>query len=852
MAGWTGSRSSADSHARAVDNDDGIYTQLLQQASDLNSELCRENSELRREVAELRQRQVQRMKRDADSSRTAKVRRLMPRAMSNIKSALRDLPEPAEGLPHMLEEAANRVFASMAELQESNSAMASGEETAALIAEKVALKEFCIHQQERLLELELAKEKLHANSGNWALRLTSALQGISEVAPRHSPKNGAQQEVVVQLPIVNVGDECEVVGRRGAILREREDLESPLVATVGQGGHVRIVQVASSESRRALVEVIDSPEVDPPPAGGCAVPGSIGWLSVSTKDGKALIRPVSAMSEVAQVVPSAPAAPSQPRLDAPEAEEAATEKSAEQAEQSQQTEKEQTEHTEQTEQTEQNEQTEQTEQIEQKLEEGEASKVEPSEEVTEVPEEKASEAESAPVAGVPSTETEVPKEPPESKDAEPEAPALEGKGSLRASNEAWVELRRERRQRERQVKAMQAQVESARKQGEQLDEVKTKLREYRSAALEARVRGQEFLEGLRMASEELRVIDRPQVTREVVEPEEPEEPGPVEAVLKEPEEQMPEDAFVDEEAVEWRRLLSERETTARELASTLRQVEEMEKEVEDRRIELDIAQRRRERERSSLLMALRELGYWQGSPTGKPDDEAALDEGETSDGPSSRTAWASESSPSGHPSGQKGRDEDKERQYLQRISELEESALKLQEQIDAVQARVALLNQQAVTRQQALRYASSLPAVGGLAEAITARVTSRPDVDGLTEMLGRLFVENFDLRRKLRAVGSENDASQSESSAAQALVPLDLSRFAVPEGADSDDESLVPSLPSIPSLPYHPLGAVTEMKPSASLRLPSPEAVLKPSDRPKSSPRSLLLTLDFKDLPVAE
>ena len=37
----------------------------------------------------------------------------------------------------------------------------------------------------------------------------------------------------------------------------------------------------------------------------------------------------------------------------------------------------------------------------------------------------------------------------------------------------------------------------------------------------------------------------------------------------------------------------------------------------------------------------------------------------------------------------------------------------------------------AVTRQQALRYASSLPTVGHLAEAITAR-TSRPDLDGLT------------------------------------------------------------------------------------------------------------------------
>ncbi|CAK9046861.1 unnamed protein product [Durusdinium trenchii] len=37
---------------------------------------------------------------------------------------------------------------------------------------------------------------------------------------------------------------------------------------------------------------------------------------------------------------------------------------------------------------------------------------------------------------------------------------------------------------------------------EQLDEVKAKLREYRSAALEARQRGQEFLEGLHMATED--------------------------------------------------------------------------------------------------------------------------------------------------------------------------------------------------------------------------------------------------------------------------------------------------------------------------------------------------------------
>eukprot|EP00435_Cladocopium_sp_Y103_P009255 s3077_g2.t1 len=112
--------------------------------------------------------------------------------------------------------------------------------------------------------------------------------------------------------------------------------------------------------------------------------------------------------------------------------------------------------------------------------------------------------------------------------------------------------------------------------------------------------------------------------------------------------------------------------------------------------------------------------------------------------------------------------------------------------------------------------------------------------------MGDLCFARLEILRRFADLGAE----MSESSAPQAPVSLDLSRFAVPEGADSDDESLVPSLPS---LPCHPLGVeMRPTKPSASLRLPSPEAVLKPSDRPRSSPRSLLSTLDFKDLPVAE
>lgn len=45
-----GQAAGAAGAAGAVDNDDGIYAQLLEQATDLHNELCRENSELRREV----------------------------------------------------------------------------------------------------------------------------------------------------------------------------------------------------------------------------------------------------------------------------------------------------------------------------------------------------------------------------------------------------------------------------------------------------------------------------------------------------------------------------------------------------------------------------------------------------------------------------------------------------------------------------------------------------------------------------------------------------------------------------------------------------------------------------------
>lgn len=157
------------------------WSQLLEQASDFNDELCRENCELHREVSVLRQRQLEREAVLAGTpgggrpaSRSVRAASLVPRVTSHIRRALGDFQVAgARELHTAIEEAVQQALAAAR-----GEALASSEETAALVSEKVALKEFSVRQQERLLELELAKEKLSGMAaGHWAARITSAFQG---------------------------------------------------------------------------------------------------------------------------------------------------------------------------------------------------------------------------------------------------------------------------------------------------------------------------------------------------------------------------------------------------------------------------------------------------------------------------------------------------------------------------------------------------------------------------------------------------------------------------------------------------------------------------------------------------
>lgn len=390
--------------------------------------------------------------------------------------------------------------------------------------------------------------------------------------------------------------------------------------------------------------------------------------------------------------------------------------------------------------------------------------------------------------------------------------------TVTVSTDAWLALRNERHMRERHIKALQEQIKVAQAELDQLDEVRVHLREQRSLALEARRQGTELYEASLLAHEELLSLraEHMEKKKEMEERKLEDQANRIEDSCPEPlvaeheqDNEHDDEAHSDpsspstelsakereQRALEWRRLLSERETTARELGIALQRVEELEAALEDRRVELRIAERRRERERRSLLTALRELGG--GNSKG---NEHAGECAEVS-GASATVPCAVEC------------------QYLLRIGELEAQAADLREQLDAVQAREAALNESANVRAGALRRAATTVATGStsigrsedaLKEALdpssaprqAVRRKGRADLEGLTRMLEGLFVENFRLRsggskvscaphnpQKGKTHEGDDELEEDSTYVAGPGPRVDLYRFVREDDAASDDET---------------------------------------------------------------
>lgn len=281
----------------------GDWAVLLEQAGDFNDELNRENCELHRELQILRQRRQrqQGQREGADGASIAaqsasRAAALLPRVLANLRSlgsvdaASPPAPHGVEGLTEAVESAVRHVFAEVIDNARNEAALTSSEETAALVNEKVALKEFSLRQQERILELEMARARLSGGGAqeHWTSRFTSALPGaladvsaaLSALDQRHhmapapsdasrrpasssrppSPSAAAAEPEHAHVPLgMAVGDECEVVGKRGAILRASDALDSDQVATLPQGSRVRILEHGPLGSRRAKVEALWAP-----------------------------------------------------------------------------------------------------------------------------------------------------------------------------------------------------------------------------------------------------------------------------------------------------------------------------------------------------------------------------------------------------------------------------------------------------------------------------------------------------------------------------------------------------------------------------------------------------------------
>jgi len=202
---------------------------------------------------------------------------------------------------------------------------------------------------------------------------------------------------------------------------------------------------------------------------------------------------------------------------------------------------------------------------------------------------------------------------------------------------------------------------------------------------------------------------------------------------------------------------------------------------------------------------------------------------------------------------------------------LEEVATRLRADLEKVQAREVALNENAVTRGAALRYATSAFSEHGADVAADVSIgpgdeespsgTGRADMDGLMEMLDRLFVENFALRggnrqqgRSAAPSGSRGDSSSTSTMTAMAsstsLVPransLDLSRFILNEDGASDDEDNTER--SGPTKPKPKVLATTDAVHRSGEVIEGPKNL-----DALMSPRSKLLSgLDFHAMPVAE
>jgi len=199
-----------------------------------------------------------------------------------------------ESLVRGLDEAIRAAVQEEAEHSTPMVSLTPAEETAALVGEKIALRELVEQQLEqiRLLEKEFAGPEPGPGSptvvagGQLADTLSgTALRRLSDAGGQLSAGLSTGLSAVLAPPpkaakVAVVGAEYEVIGRSGAIVRKEESLQSARVANLQPGHRVRVVAVSESNPRRveivSIMPVSASASSREPPAQPQVVPAPIG------------------------------------------------------------------------------------------------------------------------------------------------------------------------------------------------------------------------------------------------------------------------------------------------------------------------------------------------------------------------------------------------------------------------------------------------------------------------------------------------------------------------------------------------------------------------------------------------
>eukprot|EP00930_Biecheleria_cincta_P057598 TRINITY_DN43501_c0_g1_i1.p1 TRINITY_DN43501_c0_g1~~TRINITY_DN43501_c0_g1_i1.p1 ORF type:complete len:768 (-),score=175.93 TRINITY_DN43501_c0_g1_i1:32-2335(-) len=162
-----------------------------------------------------------------------------------------------------VKEAVRAALREEADSSNSQKGITAAEEVAFLVGEKMALREKVERQQERIELLENELRELGSMPPSNLGGMFSMARGLSDAGSVLTAGLSAvlaPQNAAVSKETVTVGGEYEIISGRGAIVRQGDSLRSDIITELPPGSRVRVVAVSTRYPRR--VEILFIPRRD--------------------------------------------------------------------------------------------------------------------------------------------------------------------------------------------------------------------------------------------------------------------------------------------------------------------------------------------------------------------------------------------------------------------------------------------------------------------------------------------------------------------------------------------------------------------------------------------------------------